>query len=141
MSYPIKIGRKPNIIIIKSSEAHHEMFTTDIERIKQFIAVSDYPDKIDPNVILKINEQAARLSRQDFIDYVEDLDYDEQLMLYLFECTVDSGSRKRIVKILNKLIDPLQSCSEKELIDLMQWESGNHSYYCIMTAIERGEMV
>ena len=42
MSYPIKIGRKPNIITVQSTDAHREMFTTDIERIKQFIAVSDY---------------------------------------------------------------------------------------------------
>jgi len=141
MSYPIKIGRKPNIITIQSSEAHHEMFTTDIERIKQFIAVSDYPDKINPNVILKINEQAVRLSRQDFTDYVEDLDYDEQTMMYLYEYTVDVGSRRRIGRILKKLIDPHQKCTEKELLDLMHWEGGNHSYYLTMTAIERGELV
>jgi len=141
MSYPIKIGRKPNTMTIKSSEAHHEMFTTDIERIKQFIAASDYPEKIDPNVILKINEQAVRLSRQDFIDYVEDLDYDEQTMMYLYEYTVDVGSRRRIGRILKKLIDPHQKCTEKELLDLMHWEGGNHSYYLTMTAIERGELV
>jgi len=141
MSDTIKIGRKPNIITIKRSEWHHEMFTTNLDRITKIIAASDYPDKIDPNVILKINKQAVRLSEQDFSYYVGSLSENELIMLYLYECTVDSGSRKRIVKILNKLIDPLQSCSEKELIDLMQWESGNHSYYCIMTAIERGEMV
>jgi len=141
MSYPIKIGRKPNIITIQSTEAHHEMFTTDIERIKQFIAVSDYPDKIDPYVILKINKKAVKLSRQDFIDYVEDLDYDEQLMLYLFESTVDSGSRRRIGRILKKLIDPHQKCTEQELMDLMHWEGSNHGYYCAMVAVERGEIL
>ena len=141
MSDIIKIGRKPNIITIQSSEAHHEMFTTDIERIKQFIAVSDYPDKIDPEVIWKINKKAVKLSEQDFCYYFGDLEEDEQIMMYLFESTVDSGSRRRINKILKKLIDPDQSCTEKELIDLMQWESGNHSYYCIMIAIERGEIM
>ena len=141
MSYPIKIGRKPNIIIIKSSEAHHEMFTTNIERIKQFIAVSDYPDKIDPNVILKINEQAVRLSTQEFRYYFGSLDDNEQTMMYLYEYTVDVGSRRRIGRILKKLLDPNEPCSEKELIDLMHWEGGNHGYYCAMTAIERGEIL
>jgi hypothetical protein len=141
MSYPIKIGRKPNIIIIKSSEAHHEMFTTNIERIKQFIAVSDYPDKIDPNVILKINEQAVRLSTQEFRYYFGSLDDNEQTMMYLYEYTVDVGSRRRIGRILKKLLDPNEPCSEKELIDLMHWEGGNHSYYLTMTAIERGEII
>ena len=83
MSDTIKIGRKPNIITIKRSEWHHEMFTT-------------------------------------------------------------AGNLRfpaRIGRILKKLLDPDQPCSEKELIDLMHWEGGNHSYYCIMTAIERGELV
>jgi len=141
MSYPIKIGRKPNIITIQSTEAHHEMFTTDIERIKQFIAVSDYPDKIDPYVILKINKKAVKLSKQEFRYYFGDLDEDEQIMMYLYESTVDSGSRRRINKIIKKLIDPDQPCTEKELIDLMHWESGNHSYYLTMSAIERGEII
>jgi hypothetical protein len=141
MSYPIKIGRKPNIITIQSTEAHHEMFTTDIERIKQFIAVSDYPDKIDPYVIWKINKKAVKLSKQEFRYYFGDLDEDEQIMMYLYESTVDSGSRRRINKIIKKLIDPDQPCTEKELIDLMHWESGNHSYYLTMSAIERGEII
>jgi len=141
MSDTIKIGRKPNIITIKRSERHHEMFTTDIERIKQFIAVSDYPDKIDPYVILKINKKAVKLSKQEFRYYFGDLDEDEQIMMYLYESTVDSGSRRRINKIIKKLIDPDQPCTEKELIDLMHWESGNHSYYLTMSAIERGEII
>jgi len=40
-----------------------------------------------------------------------------------------------------KLIDPQQQCNETELIDLMQWQGSNQSYYSAMTAIERGELV
>ena len=141
MSYPIKIGRKPNIITIQSTEAHHEMFTTDIERIKQFIVVSDYPDKIDPYVILKINKKAVKLSEKDFSDYFGSLHDNEQTMMYLYEYTVDVGSRRRIGRILKKLLDPNEPCSEKELIDLMHWEGGNHGYYCAMIALERGEII
>ena len=141
MSDVIKIGKRPNTITIQLSDAHREMFTTDIERITKIIAASDYPEKIDPNVILKINEKAVRLCEQDFVDYFEDLDYDEQTMMYLYEYTVDVGSRRRIGRILKKLIDPHQKCTEKELLDLMHWEGGNHSYYLTMTAIERGELV
>jgi hypothetical protein len=141
MSDTIKIGRKPNIITIKRSEWHHEMFTTDIDRIKQFIAASDYPNKIDPRVILKINEQAVLLSRQQFSYFFSDLDDDEQIMMYLYECTINPGYRKRIIKIIKKIIDPNEPCSEKDLIDLMHWESGNHGYYLAMTALERGETV
>jgi hypothetical protein len=64
------------------------MFTTNIDRIKQFIAVSDYPDKIDPHVILKINEQAVQLSRQQFSYFFSNLHDDEQIMMYLYECTM-----------------------------------------------------
>jgi len=117
------------------------MFTTNLDRIKQFITVSDYSDKIDPNVILKINKKAVTLSEEDFSYYVGSLAEDELIMLYLYESLIDSGSRKRITRILKKLIDPDQSCNENELIDLMQWESGNHSYYCIMVAIENGEII
>jgi len=141
MSDIIKIGQKPNIVKIKRSEWHHEMFTTNLDRIKQFITVSDYSDKIDPNVILKINKKAVTLSEEDFSYYVGSLAEDELIMLYLYESLIDSGSRKRITRILKKLIDPDQSCNENELIDLMQWESGNHSYYCIMVAIENGEII
>ena len=141
MSYPIKIGRKPNTITIQSSDAHREMFTTDIERIIKIIAASNYPEKIDPHVILKINEQAVRLSEQDFVDYFEDLDYDEQVMFYFFENIINVNSRRRINRIIMKLIDPEQQCNETELIDLMQWQGSNQSYYLMMTAIERGELV
>ena len=141
MSDTIKIGRKPNSVTIKRCEAYYEMFTTNIDRIKQFIAVSDYPDKIDPRVILKINEQAVRLSEDDFDDYFDDLDDEEQIMMYLYECTINPGYRKRIIKIIKKVIDPNEPCSERDLIDLMHWESGKHGYYHAMTALERGELV
>ena len=141
MSDTIKIGRKPNIITIKRSEWHHEMFTTNLDRITKIIAASDYPDKIDPNVILKINEQAVSLSEDGFSDYFCKLNYKEQIMMYLYECTVDVGSRRKISRILKKLLDPDQPCSEKELLDLMEWEGGNHGYYCAMIELERGEII
>jgi len=141
MSEFICVGRKPNSVTIKRCEAYYEMFTTNIDRIKKFIAVSDYPDKIDPHVILKINEQAVSLSEDGFSDYFCKLNHKEQIMMYLYECTVDVGSRRKISRILKKLLDPDQPCSEKELLDLMEWEGGNHGYYCAMIELERGEII
>jgi hypothetical protein len=140
MSDVIKIGKRPNILKLKRSEVYFEMFTTDLERIKQFIAASNYPEMIDPYVILKINIKAVKLSEQDFVDYFEDLDYNEQVMLYLFENIINVNSRRRINRIIMKLIDHEQQCNETELIDLMQWQGSNQSYYSTMVAIERGEI-
>jgi len=134
MSDTFKIGRKPNTITIKRTEMHHEMYTTDIERIKQFIVISDYPDKIDPNVILKINEQAVKLSRQEYSYYFDNLESEEQTMLWLFENIIKAD--RKIGNILKKIIDPEAPCTDKELIYLMQWESGNHGYYWSRKRIE-----
>lgn len=140
MSDIIKIGRRPNIVTIKRSEAYYEMFTTDIERIKQFIAVSDYPEKIDPYVILKINKKAVKLSEEDFDDYFDDLVENEQIMMYLFQNIIDVNSHRRINNILMKLIDPNQRCNEKDLIDLMHWGGSNQGYYYTLNAVARGEI-
>jgi len=140
MSDIIKIGRKPNFVTIKRSEAYYEMFTTDLERIKQFIAVSDYPEKIDPYVILKINKRAVKLSEDDFDDYFDDLDEDDKIMAYLFQNTIDINNRRRIGRILMKLINSDQKCNEKELINLMHWGGSNQGYYYTINAVSRGEI-
>jgi hypothetical protein len=41
MSDTIKIGRKPNNVTIKRSEWHHEMFTTNLDRITKIITDSN----------------------------------------------------------------------------------------------------
>ena len=140
MSEFICVGRKPNSVTIKRCEAYYEMFTTNIDRIKQFIAVSDYPDKIDPHVILKINEQAVQLSEDDFDDYFDDLDEDHKIMLYLFQNTIDVNNRRRIGRILMKLINSDQKCNEKELIDLMHWGGSNQGYYYTIKTVSRKEL-
>ena len=135
MSDTIRIGRKPNIVTIKRSEIYFEMFTTDLERITKIIAASNYPDRIDPHVILKINEQAVRLSERDFIGYFNKLDENDQTMMYLFENIVDVNSRRKINRILMKMIDPNKRCTEKELMDLSRWEGSNHGFYCTLKAV------
>ena len=133
MSDTLKIGRKPNIITIDRNEMHNEMYTTDLERIKQFIAISDYPEKIDPNVILKINEHAIKLPRREYCHYFDKLDSDEQTMIWLFENII--GADRKIGNILKRITDPNAVCTEKDLITLMQWESENHAYYCYRKTI------
>jgi len=141
MPETIKIGRKLNTVTINRRDIYNEMFSTDLDRIKEFIAVSDYPDRIDPNVILKINKKAVKLSKDDFSDYTETLDSEDLIMLYLFENTIRITPHGKITRILKKIIDPTKKCSEDELLALMNWESSNHSIYCTLKAIESGELI
>jgi 2-hydroxy-3-keto-5-methylthiopentenyl-1-phosphate phosphatase len=138
MSDTIRIGRKPNIVTKKRSEIYFEMFTTDLERITKIIAASNYPDKIDPHVIWRINKNAAHSDEHDFIRYFNKLDENDQTMMYLFENIVDVNSRRKINRILMKMIDPNKRCTEKELMDLSRWEGSNHGFYCTLKAVARG---
>jgi hypothetical protein len=137
----IKIGRKPNIVTILREEKYNEMFTTDLYRIKEFIAVSDYPDKIDPNVILKINENVVKLTKEDFSDYFDELDLDEQFMMYLYENIITASTHKKINRIIKKLLDSPKKCSEEDIMAISNWESSNHSVYCTLRGIASGEIV
>jgi hypothetical protein len=140
MSEIVRIGRKSNFVTINRSEIYFEMFTNDLDRIKQFIAASDYPEMIDPNIIWKINKKAVTMSEHEFIRYFGSLDENDQTMMYLFENIVDVNSRRKINRILMKMIDPNKRCTEKELMDLSRWEGSNHGFYCTLKAVARGEI-
>jgi hypothetical protein len=141
MVHTFKVGRKPNIINIPYPDMYKEMFTTDLDRIKEFIAVSDYPDRIDPYVIHKINEKAVKLSKRDFSYYFEEVDIDEQFMMYLYENIITASTDKKINRIIKKLIDPKKKCTEEDILAISCWESSNHSMYCTNIAIESGKLI
>jgi len=138
----IKIGRKPNIITIPREDMYKEMFTTDLNRIKEFIAVSDYPDIVDPEVILNINQRAVKLLHQDFSNYLSRLPSNYREMMHIFQSTIDVDSKKRIGKIIKRHIEHGgKRITAEHIIELMSWEGGSHSFYITEKAIESGELI
>ena len=138
----IKIGQKPNIITIPREEKYNEMFTTDLNRIKEFIAVCDYPDIVDPNVILDINLRAAKLSEYDFNDYLDSLHPNYREMMHIFQNTIDVDSKKRIGKTLRRHIENGgKRITEEDLLELMCWEEKNHGLYLTFKALDSGELI
>lgn len=141
MVHTFIVGRKPNIITIPYPDKYKEMFTTNLDRINEFIAVSDYPDKIDPHVIHKINKKAVKLSKRDFSDYFDELDLDEQFMMYLYENIITANTNKKINRIIKKLLNPDKKCTEEDIIAISNWDSKNHSMYCTNIAVESGKLI
>lgn len=129
----MKIGRGSNKITIKRIDLYNEMFSNDIDRIKQFIAASDYPDKIDANVILEFNKHAVTLSEQEYRYYVSHQQSEDKIMMYFYENIFKNN--KKIDKTLNKLIDQIERCSEDELMYLFRWEGSHHAHYYAMKKI------
>jgi hypothetical protein len=139
MSKPtLKVGKKQNTITINSIDRFNEMFTTNPDRIQQFIEVSEYPDKIDAGIIYEINKNAIKLSEQDFIYYTCKLTSEERVMMYLFENIIDKDIK--IDKILKKIINGIK-LNEKEMMLLTEWEGGNHGHYYTFKEIEHGELI
>jgi hypothetical protein len=126
----MKIGRRPNKITIKRIDIYNEMFTNDIYRINQFIAISDYSDKIDPGVILEFNKHAVALSLQEFRYYFNAQNSENKIMMYLYENIFKDN--KKIDKTLKKLMDNPKQCGEEELLYLIEWESSHQGHYHTM---------
>jgi len=129
----MKIGRGSNKITIKRIDLYNEMFSNDIDRIKQFIAASDYPDKIDANVILEFNKHAVTLSEQEYRYYFNDQKSEDKRMMYLYENIFKDN--KKIDKILRKFMENPKQCGEEELLYLIEWESSHQPYYHTMKEI------
>jgi hypothetical protein len=142
MNQMIKIGRKPNIITIPREEKYNEMFTTDLNRIRDFIAVSDYPDIVDPNIILDINKHGVKLSRQDFKYYLASLPPDYREMMHIFQSTIDVDNKKRIGKTIKRHIENGgKRITVEDLLYLMSWEGKNHDLYLTFKELESGELI
>ena len=112
---------------------YNEMFSNDIDRIKQFISISDYPDKIDANVILEFNKHAIALSLQEYRYYFNDQKSEHKLMMYLYENIIEQN--KKIDKTIKKLMENPKQCGEEELLYLIEWESSQQPYYHTMKEI------
>ena len=100
----MKIGRGSNKIIIKSIDIYNEMFTNDIDRIKQFIAASDYPDKIDANVILEFNKHAVTLTLQEYRYYFNDQKSENKIMMYLYENIFKNNKKIELTILENRIL-------------------------------------
>jgi hypothetical protein len=107
---------------IPSDIKYQDMFTTDPEKIRAYIAASPrYAATLDQDTILKINVKAhKRLTQLDFMVYLNSLDKDAYLMMLQFQNIVDPDPR--ITKILRKKYP-----SEEEESYLMNWRSTNYS--------------
>jgi len=92
-------------------------FTTDLELITRTIqADRQYRDKIDPQVILRVNEQAHTLKWDDFWYYVVDLEPHEYNMNMMY-CNI-FYKNKRIHQLLKQ--DP-QSLKDTDILYFGQW--------------------
>jgi len=103
-----------------------DMFTTDPEKIRAYIASSRsrrYAASIDPDVILKINIKAQKFtSLLDFTGFLSTIPEDEYNMLLQFQNILDKNDR--VTKILQKKYP-----TEEEELYLMNWNTTNCSNY------------
>jgi len=107
---------------VPSDIKYQDMFTTDPEKIRAYIATSPRTAaSLDPDTILKINVKVhKRLTQLDFMVYLNSLDKDAYFMMLQFQNIVDPDPR--ITKILRKKYP-----SEEEESYLMNWRSTNYS--------------
>ena len=116
------MSTKKTTIEVPSELKTQEMFTTDPDKIRAYIASSRrYAGSIDPDVIVKINVKAhKRLSQLDFMVYLNHMDQDTYRMMLQFQNIVDQNPR--IASILQK-----KHPSEEDASYIMNWKSTNYS--------------
>lgn len=134
-------SRRTRRIVVPNVDKYQEMFTTNRERIQEFINSIQATDEMPPHhppsrsvydrptwriinaeVILDINRRAEKLSEFDFMEYLNTVDGEEYNMLLRFQNIIANDAR--IAKILRK-----KYTTEEEEIYLMNWKSTNHSNY------------
>jgi len=92
-------------------------FTTDLGLITRTIqSNNEYKNKIDPQVILRVNEQAHTLKWRDFKYYIDDLDDHEDSMVIMY-CNIFYKDA-RIHRLLQK---DRQALKDTEFLSLGQW--------------------
>ena len=100
-----------------------DMFTTDPEKIQTYITSRRrYASSLDPDVILKINHKAQKMTENDFIAYLNTLQEREYTMLLQFQNILDNNDR--VANLLRK-----KHTSEEEELFLMSWNTSNHAIY------------
>ena len=114
--------RTSSRIIVSNVDKYQEMFTTNHDRIQEFIDSIQATDDINAEVILDINHHAEKLSEFDFMEYLNTIDGEEYDMLLRFQNII--ANDVRIAKILRK-----KHTTEEDEIHLMNWKSTNHSNY------------
>lgn len=114
--------RTSSRIIVPNVDKYQEMFTTNRERIQEFINSIQATDKINADAIFDINHHAEKLSEFDFMEYLNTIDGEEYNMLLRFQNIIANDAR--IAKILRK-----KHTTEEDEIHLMNWKSTNHSNY------------
>jgi hypothetical protein len=104
----------------------NDMFTTDPDKIRAYIASSrPYASSIDPDIMLKINVQAHKLTQGDLTEYMQffnTLDEETRNMMMQFQHILDQDPR--IAKILKKKYP-----TEEELLYVSSWKCTNDSDY------------
>jgi len=107
-----------------------DMFTTDPEKIRSYIAVSPRTAaSLDPDTILKINHQVQKRVQGDFTEYMHyfnTLNEETADAMMRFQCVLDPDPR--VAKILKK-----KYVTEEELLYLSSWTcTHNSDYYHFM---------
>lgn len=133
------------VVFESNVDKYQEMFTTNHERIQEFIDSIQATDEMPPlrsrhhppsrpvydrptcriiiaEVILDINHHAEKLSEFDFMEYLNTIDDQDYEMMLRFQNIIANDAR--IAKILRK-----KHTTEEEEFHLMNWKSTNHSNY------------
>jgi hypothetical protein len=116
---------------VPSDIKYQDMFTTDPEKIRDYIATSQrYSESIDPDIILKINHKAHKLTDTfDYTQFLGTVTEDEYEMLLQFQNILDND--KRITKILQK-----KNTSEEDEMYVMNWNTSKYGHFRAMNETE-----
>jgi hypothetical protein len=130
-----KKSTKKVAIEVPSELKTQEMFTTDPDKIRAYIASSrQYTGSIDPDVIVKINVKTHKLmSVFDYTEFLSTITEDEYEMLLQFQNILDKD--ERITKILQK-----KHTSEEDELYMMNWNTSKYGHYMMAQQLEEPDV-